>query len=281
MKTTENSKKLSILALDDAATMRTVLQEILGSDFKLYLAASVQEFKETLEDITPDIFILDVILPDGNGIEICRNLRNRKEYKDSVIILITASNKNETIEEGYDAGTNDFIRKPIIPYEVKSKIQLYEKFIHSRESLNTAYEFQLQQNKRLHTMTGIVRDHIKTRDIEESFLIAERVAAITSSGYLETVKKKEETFVTVLSRCINQDAKYRPFDELNSRINITDKTEKGIGQFRIKSGSDTIHCLFIPLIMDNSIFGYILLENSKPFPDEDIEIVELFTSFFP
>jgi len=280
MKLKETKKKLTILAVDDDKTMQMVLKQLLDIEYDLHLTKTVAEFKTQLFEVVPDIFLLDVNLPDGDGIDLCRILREDERHQESVIMLITSSNKTTTIEKGYAAGANDFIRKPLVPCEITSKIELYEKMIGRRESLRRAYHSQVTLNKRLHNLTGIVKNHIKSRDEGEDIRLAEDLVTIVDTGYIEGVIEKKGSFLTIFVRRSNNESKYRSFEDMNRSLGLTEKEEKTLHQFKIKSGDTTIFCLLIPLVDENSSKGYILLENTRAFTEEDLEIIRLFISSF-
>lgn len=276
----QKEKILTILAVDDDSTMRMVLKQLLDIKYDLHLTKTVAEFKTQLYGIAPDIFLLDINLPDGDGIDLCRFLRKDDRYQESIIMLITGSNKTATIEKGYDAGANDFIRKPLVACEITSKIQLYEKMVRSRESLNRAYQSQVSLNTRLHHLTGIVKNHIKSRDEGEDIRLAEDLVTIVDTGYIEGVIEKKGNFLTIFVRRIDERKEYRSFEDMNRSLKLTEKDEKTLHQFKIKSGDTTIFCLLIPLVDENSSKGYILLENTRAFSEEDLEITRLFISSF-
>ncbi len=272
-------KQTIILGLDDSKTMRTVLNDLLADRYSLTLTGTVTEFTHALKERVPHIFILDVNLPDGNGIEICRKLKNNALYHESIVILITSSSSATVIEEGYEAGANDFIRKPVIPLEVKTKIELYAKLLNDRETLNNAYKRQVRQNRRMQNLAKIVRDHIKKRGLDESFHIMEGIGEVTSCGYMEIIQKRDNLFNSVLSRHIDKEGVFRPFHELSEKIDLPAQEEE-YREFKLHIDATPLYCLAAPLKIESTILGYLILESRHPFHAEDIEMIHLFTSFF-
>ena len=78
---------LKILALDDDPVAREYIRGCINSH-SLKLAADIKEFLEIIDDFKPDVFLLDVNLPDGNGIDLCRNLKKSSIFKESFFKLI-------------------------------------------------------------------------------------------------------------------------------------------------------------------------------------------------
>jgi serine phosphatase RsbU (regulator of sigma subunit)/DNA-binding response OmpR family regulator len=272
--------KTKILALDDALLMREALSQILSADYDLVLAGTHADFLEKIPDYNPNIILMDLNLPDGNGIDICRELRKDRAYEETAIIIITGSTDTKTIEECYNAGADDFIRKPFIPYELRAKVGLFEKSIRSREQMIMAYLSQVEMNRKLNTFTQIVQENIITRDIESSFKTAEELSNIISCGYIEILRKEEGGNQSLVRKVCRKDAKYRPFSELDRILDITEGLTEKTKTIKIKSGESSIYCLVIPLLLNREVFGYILLENSTPFSEEDLRIIDLFSNFF-
>ena len=275
-----HSDKIHILAMDDSAVMREALSQILSSDYELTLVKNHADFREMLEPSEPHIILLDLNIPDGNGIDICRTLRLDNRYEETAIIIITGSNDMETIEDGYSAGADDFIRKPIIPYELKAKIQLFEKSIRHKSQLVKAYTTQVELNKKLNMFQQIVQDNISTRDLESSFRTAEELSEIINAGYIEIIKISGSERQSILSKSYNESGRYRSFEELNKILQVTERIRDKTETMKIKSGDSSLHCLVIPLLLNRKIFGYILIENNTPFSEEDLRIIALFSNFF-
>jgi len=280
MNENSDNKRLTVLALDDSLAMREALSVILAGEYDLRLSKNFSEFDSILNREIPHIILLDLHLPDANGIEICEALRNKKKYDDVAIIIITGDISTKTIENGYSAGADDFLRKPIIAYELKSKIQIFERIIRSKLKLKADYYAQLDYNKKLNILNQIVQENLSIRDSEASFRTAEHLSEVIEMGYIEIVKKDFDNYSTILSKYYFEKENYRSFIELNRILRVTDKIRNNIETMKIKSGSSTIHCAVSSLILNGEIFGYILLENQAPFSENDKKIITLFTNFF-
>jgi len=280
MRQIPDNEKLTVLAVDDSAVMLEALKKLLDQDYHLILTKSLADFEAVIKSVTPEIILLDLNLPDGNGIDICRSLRAEKAFSETAILIITATTDSDTIEKGYLAGSDDFIRKPFIPYELKAKILMFEKIIRDRSNIHAAYISQLELNNKLNTFNQIVQENIITRDPESSFKTAEHLSEIINVGYIEVVKKQGPQFITLVKKEYEESGKYRPFEELNKILSISERFAAGSDTMRIKSGDSHIYCLVIPLLLGEKIFGYILFENNTPFRDDDQKMINLFSNFF-
>lgn len=111
------SKK--ILIIDDEADIRFLLKRaLLSYDYSVEEAENLKRGLELYYEINPDIIVLDVNLPDGNGIYYARKLKNDK----NIIIFISAD--NDKLVDGYqDAGANGFLKKPFVIDQLVDVIQ--------------------------------------------------------------------------------------------------------------------------------------------------------------
>ena len=162
----KNIKNLKILALDDDPVSREYIKSTLKDHGELFLAGNRQEFFELLNNTIPDIFLLDVTLPDGNGIDLCSELKQNSSFRDSFFIMLTSRNDRETIEKAYSSGADEYIRKPFIQYELVSKIHIIKHIIAVRNNLRNAYQTQLDHNIQLYKLSNFVKNGIMEKDKE-------------------------------------------------------------------------------------------------------------------
>ena len=114
---------IRILVVDDQPTLRMLLRttfEII--DVHVDEAGSAAEAMERLAQRTPDVIVLDVALPDVDGISLCRRLRSQPATAEVPIVLLTGSS-DASDEEGRAAGADAFVRKPFSPLELLEIIE--------------------------------------------------------------------------------------------------------------------------------------------------------------
>ena len=112
-----------LLIVDDDAFLRTTLRQQLASEGfnEVVEASTLLEVFDKLPDANPDLILLDVCLPDGNGVEICRKLRERGFTKP--IVMLTEQNSEDDIVAGLEAGANDYIIKPMRMGELLARVR--------------------------------------------------------------------------------------------------------------------------------------------------------------
>ncbi|MBC6109349.1 response regulator transcription factor [Pedobacter fastidiosus] len=114
-------EKKRIHILEDDQEIRNVIEILLKEEgFELQLSSSFSELKKNIQDAMPDLFLLDVMLPDGNGAEICEDLKTDIFTKHIPIIVMSAQNNSE--QKAIDAFADDYISKPFDIYDVLARI---------------------------------------------------------------------------------------------------------------------------------------------------------------
>ena len=113
-----------ILLIEDDPSLIELLKYNLGqAGFKLTVEADGEEGLFTAIDSVPDIILLDWMLPNLSGIEICRRLRREQKTKNIPIIMLTARGEEIDRIRGLDTGADDYITKPFSPIELIARIK--------------------------------------------------------------------------------------------------------------------------------------------------------------
>jgi two-component system OmpR family response regulator len=111
-----------ILVVDDDPEIRRLLGRYLDSqNFRVTLAADRRDCEEAIAAGRIDLVVLDVMLPDGSGLEICRDLRQRRAHLP--VILLTALKEDVDRIIGLEIGADDYIGKPFNPRELVARIR--------------------------------------------------------------------------------------------------------------------------------------------------------------
>ncbi len=103
-------KNYTILAVDDTVSNLDILSELLKS----YIVIETTSDKEALEVVSqekPDLILLDIVMLEMNGYEVCRRLKSNPNTKNVPIIFIATKNDEDSIEKAYDMGGADYITK--------------------------------------------------------------------------------------------------------------------------------------------------------------------------
>lgn len=116
------SNPTHILIVDDDAEIRSLLARYLSEQgFRVSVAANRRECESAIADGSPELVVLDVMLPDGSGLDICRSLRDRRPYVP--VILLTALKEDVDRIIGLELGADDYLGKPFNPRELVARIK--------------------------------------------------------------------------------------------------------------------------------------------------------------
>lgn len=111
-----------IHVVEDDKDIRQVIEFILEEEgYGVKLFPDVASFHASMADSIPDLFLLDVMLPDGNGLDLCKEIRTTNKIKDVPIIVMSANANPDTIFNHCTA--NDFISKPFDLSDILSRIK--------------------------------------------------------------------------------------------------------------------------------------------------------------
>jgi two-component system, sensor histidine kinase and response regulator len=114
----------SILVIDDEADNFEVIEALLTStDYTLNYANRGREAIADLDKFDPDAILLDVMMPDIDGIEVCRQIKAMPQWQAVPIIMVTALARTEDLARCLAAGADDFVSKPINGVELRARIQ--------------------------------------------------------------------------------------------------------------------------------------------------------------
>ena len=118
----ESGNSSRLLIVDDDAYLRTSLrQQFVAEGFhNIFDVGSATGLNTALKEANPDLILLDIQMPDGNGVEICKRLR--REGFDKPIVMLTVKNAESDIIEGLEAGANDYVTKPLRMGELLARI---------------------------------------------------------------------------------------------------------------------------------------------------------------
>ncbi len=116
------SAKASVLIVDDSEVNRELLNSFLCETYRLYFAASGDEAIRVAEQEQPDLILLDVIMPDPDGYETCRQLQANSATQGIPVIFVTSRDRREDEEQGLAAGAVDYITKPFSPAIVRLRV---------------------------------------------------------------------------------------------------------------------------------------------------------------
>jgi two-component system alkaline phosphatase synthesis response regulator PhoP len=107
---------IRVLAVDDSPTVLEMIQAILvAGGYDVITATDGQEALNAARSESPDLILLDVMLPKLDGYRVCRLLKFDQKYKDIPIIMLTAKSEEQSVVTGIRTGADQYLTKPIEP----------------------------------------------------------------------------------------------------------------------------------------------------------------------
>lgn len=113
-----------ILIADDNAANRELLEAYLdGIECTTEISVDGEETLAKVESFKPDLILLDVMMPKLSGFEVCQKIKSDDATKSIMVLMVTALNELGDIERAIDAGTNDFLSKPVNRVELIKRVE--------------------------------------------------------------------------------------------------------------------------------------------------------------
>ena len=215
-----------ILVVDDDPEIVEILKyNLSNSDFEVKVAYNGIQAVKKSKKFNPDIILMDVMMPEMNGIEACTEIRNIDNLKNVQIIFLSARGEDYTQIAAFDAGADDYINKPIKPKILLKKITNIAKRLKSFENGETFIKVSdLKINREEYLVTRNKTEIILPRkEFELLFLLASKPGKVFSRD--EIMNKVWGSQVVVGDRTI--DVHIRKLREKLGDNYI--KTTKGVG----------------------------------------------------
>lgn len=115
---------IKILCVDDEPDILEILKYNLSNEgYNISTAADGKSAIEMAYNISPNLIIMDVMMPNMDGIEACEKLRSDEKFNDTIIMFLTARGEDYSHVAAYDAGADDYVTKPVKPKVLVSKVK--------------------------------------------------------------------------------------------------------------------------------------------------------------
>jgi phosphoserine phosphatase RsbU/P len=150
-----NAEAKTVLLVDDAPANLQVVNSILKSTYKIRIATSGEKaLKIAQQSPAPDLILLDVMMPEMDGYEVCSRLKSGADTRDIPVIFLTGQTETDDETKGFEVGAVDYIHKPFSPAVVKARVhthlvlrgireQLASQLLTIQHELETARQIQL------------------------------------------------------------------------------------------------------------------------------------------
>lgn len=169
--------KKVILMIDDSKLSLATAQDVLKADYSLYLAESASEGFEILDNLVPDLILLDIVMPQMDGYEMLSLLKSNRRLRTIPVIFLTADSAPESEVKGFDMGAVDFIVKPFVESVMKRRIATALELAGYQKSLEKMVAKKVEENEKLldalstgfaelvESRDGITGGHVKNTGI--------------------------------------------------------------------------------------------------------------------
>jgi diguanylate cyclase (GGDEF)-like protein len=126
-----------VLIVDDSATNRQMLGDLLKGEYSVLLGKNGEEGLDLAQEHLPDVILLDIIMPDLDGYEVLRRLKEDVRTSSICVVFITGLDTPEGEERGLIEGASDYVTKPFHPTVVKARVALHMQVVRQRRMLET------------------------------------------------------------------------------------------------------------------------------------------------
>jgi len=186
----EKDRTVTILIVEDNYELRNFLKNLLISDYRIITAPNGKQGLETALTIIPDLVITDVMMPQMDGFEVCRQLKNDIHTSHIPVILLTALNEPEKQIGGLKTGADAYLTKPFdenvllaqVENLIWSRVKLRKVFAVSDSDWASGMEFLSSDRLLIEKATAIVEQHLNDKTFVIDHLAA-KLGISTSSMY--------------------------------------------------------------------------------------------------
>lgn len=252
-------KTNKILVVDDQPNNLKVIANVLNDEYKLFVANSGKNALLVLESEQPNLILLDVMMPEMNGFEVCERIKQNENIKDIPIIFLTAKSDIEDIQRGFEVGAVDYITKPFNLIELKARVKNHI------DLYNSQYELKLL-NERLSASENVLKLANDTKN--KFFSIIAHDLKSPFSGFMglsdmlaNNMDKMKPEMIKTISKTMNEESQriYNLLENLlewsNTQIGLSDVNLVQIDLLELSTG-------VINTFLQNANFKNIKLNNN-------------------
>ena len=138
----QQDKRRMVLVVDDNEDMRTFLSNILGSDYRVRMAGDGREALKAIEQEIPDVVVTDLMMPNMDGLELTKQLKQSQDLTHVPVILLSAKSAIESRLQAMQEGADDYVTKPFEPEYLRARVK---NLIKQRQILEASYRQRLMR----------------------------------------------------------------------------------------------------------------------------------------
>ena len=182
MNDASDPQSAKILIVDDKTANLDLLREMLvPAGYSIFFATSGQKALRVAEQVHPDLILLDVMMPDMDGLTVCRHLKDQEALRDVPVVFVTARTDVEDLVKGFEAGGVDYVTKPVKQPEVYARVKTHLK-VRALIEQQKAHLAALDRAKRELEVLNETKDKFLSNLGKELGAAAAKVGAVDGSA---------------------------------------------------------------------------------------------------
>jgi two-component system, cell cycle response regulator len=275
-----------VLIVDDDLMLKVMFEDILHAHgYQTYHASNGREAVRLLKEHKPEIILMDIVMPEMDGIEACKAIRSIKLPIRPSIIMVSNNKDKDAIVEALENGADDFIIKPIDAMQLIARI-------HAQSRIKSFYREIYEDKKNLETILEVMHTVSSTLKTEEVlYTIVKKVAEITGAIRCSIVLIAKEDVGYVLASHENPNMQEIKID-LNRYPEIREVLKnKGpvvvediprnplmTNVQELVKNLDKMNILILPIVLEEEVIGTLLLRTKrfdKCFAEKDIKLCQI------
>jgi len=242
------SKSCHILAVDDDALNRGVIERIVArKGHKVTLAAGGKEALQKISEESFDLVLLDIMMPDIDGVEVLRNIRQKYSMSALPVIMVSALDDSDKVVELLELGANDYITKPIDAKVLQARLKTQLSVVTAHKKICALSEDAKRRNKLLLNLFG----RYVTEDVAHNLVSSPRASLIGS-------ELREVTLLFVDIRGFSEVSERLPPEKVVAMLNnfydvMIDVVQEFNGTIDKLMGDEMLVTFGVPKARDNDI----------------------------
>ncbi len=218
VKPRQREERTTVLVVDDVSANIDVLKGILNEDYRVKAATSGQKGLEIVRANPPDLILLDIMMPEMDGYEVCETIKADMANAAIPVIFLTAKSEVADVTRGFALGAVDYITKPVEPDILRARVKTHLQLKRSRDELSDQIEALVETARLRDDVERITRHDLKN----PLSAIINKAEGLLDSKYLGMEQRQDiETL---------RDASYDMLEMINRSLDLY-KMEMGTYQF--------------------------------------------------
>jgi putative two-component system response regulator len=167
-----------ILCVDDAKDLLALMGKALGEEYRVITADNASDaVGAAMGEPRPDLILLDIDMPEVNGLEVCRALKGEAQTAAIPVVFLTARNTMQQQVEGFESGAVDYITKPFNAFVLRARVRIHVALASRRHELERLVQERTALLER--TRTELIRRLSRAMELHESAAVGNRVMRLS------------------------------------------------------------------------------------------------------